>query len=322
MRKRTRDTHLPRCVYRHHGAYFYVKGGKWMKLGTTLPDALAAYARFHEAPAGGMGTLIDEAMVSITAKVKPSTARQYRVAARRLKQILFEFSPEQVKPKHVAAIKVDMKSTPNMANRYLSLLRQIFDYALEQGLVESNPALGIKRHEEAKRSRLITAEEFAAIRAKAGKRLQVIMDLLSLTGQRVNDVLRIRRADLTDDGIRFTQQKTGAKLIVRWSPALRAVVDRINTFDGNVRALTLFRNRNGKAPDYGSVHEQWSRACRLAGVSDARLHDLRAMSITQAQREGKNPTALAGHTNAAQTVRYLRDRETPIVDGPTFEAKR
>ena len=52
--------------------------------------------------------------------------------------------------------KVALASKPNYANRCLSLLGQVFDYALEQQLVDSNPVVGIKRHTEAKRKRLLT----------------------------------------------------------------------------------------------------------------------------------------------------------------------
>ena len=133
--------------------------------------------------------------------------------------MLQQFAPDQVRPKHIAAIKVALAKTPNMANRCLSLLRQVFAWALEQQLVEINPAVGIKRHLEGKRGRLISMDEYGAIYAKAGPRLQVVMDLLIRTGQRITDVLRIRRADLTEDGIRFVQQKTGAKLVVPWTPS-------------------------------------------------------------------------------------------------------
>jgi len=40
--------HLPACVYRRHGAYWYVKGGKWTRLGAELPEALSNYAGLLE----------------------------------------------------------------------------------------------------------------------------------------------------------------------------------------------------------------------------------------------------------------------------------
>ncbi|HXQ23925.1 MAG TPA: tyrosine-type recombinase/integrase, partial [Candidatus Acidoferrales bacterium] len=166
--------------------------------------------------------------------------------------------------------------------------------------------------------RLISMDEYRAIYGHAGERLQVIMDLLIRTGQRVSDVLRIRRTDLTDEGIRFVQQKTGAKLVVPWTPELRAVVDRAKLLHGNIRALTLLHNRRGKTPDYRTVALQWTKACEAAGVADAHIHDLRAVALTAARKQGLNATRLAGHSSPAMTERYLRDREEPLADGPSF----
>ena len=206
-----------------------------------------------------------------------------------------------------------------MANRCLSVLRQVFDYALEEQLIASNPAVGIKRHREHKRNRLLALTEYQAIHAAADPRLQVIMDLCIRTGQRITAVLRISRADLLEEGIRFPSHKTDAKCVVRWTPELRSVVERAKALHQNLRALTLLHNRRGKAPVYSTVKIQWNKACERAGVNDARLHDLRALAATWAKRQGKNPTELLTHTSPSQTQRYLRGREEPLVDGPSFE---
>lgn len=318
MRPRRKDRHLPPCVYHRHGAYYLVQGGKWQRLGATLPEALAEYGRRLAPASGGMDAIIDAAMVVICARVAPSTRKGYLDSARTLRHMLAEFSPQSVQPRHVVDLRQALAATPNYANRCLSVLRQIFDYALERQMVESNPCVQVKRLPERKRERLISPAEFARIRDAAPPRLQVIMDLLYLTGQRVGDVLALSRGALLDEGIAFRQQKTGARLLVRWTPDLRAVVERAKALNGNVQALTLLHNRRGKAPDYSTTKGQFTAACRAAGVADAQLRDLRAMSLTAAKAQGRNATALAGHASEAMTARYLRDRQVPVVDGPSF----
>lgn len=318
MRPRKKDRHLPACVYLRHGAYYHVRAGKWTRLGVSLSDAMRRYSVLYDGPKGGMAELISAALAEMLKGVKPNTASQYRIAAGKLAKVFAEFGPQDVRPKHVAAFKVSMIGKPNMANRCLSVLRQVFDYALERELIDSNPAASIKRLPEAKRTRLLTAKEYAAIHAKAGPRLQVIMDLLLLTGQRVGDVLGIKRTDLLEAGIAFQQQKTDGRLTVKWTPQLRAVVATAKALNRNVVALTLLHNRRGKKPDYRTVRDQWDKACEAAGVKDAHLHDLRALSATWARQQGKNPTALLGHHSASQTVRYLRDRESTLVEGPSI----
>ena len=284
-----------------------------------MPRALAEYARrVSETPKGCMGELIERVLAHIAPKMSETTNKQYRKIGHKLKEILAEFSPEQIQGKHVAAIKVRYASTPFYANRLVSVLRMVLGFAVEWQLISSNPAIGIARHTESKRERYISDAEYEAIKNHAGERLRVIMDLCYLTGQRISDVLRIRVADLNDAGIAFRQQKTGARLVVLWSDDLRAVVARAKSLHGNVRAMTLLHNRKGKAPDYGSVKHQWDVARKAAGVPDARIHDLRAKSLTDAKRQGFDAQTLAGHTDARMTARYIRLRETPEATGPSF----
>lgn len=318
MRPRTRDRHLPPCVYLRHGAFWLVKRGKWTRLGADLPTALAEYARrVTPAVAGGMPALIADALAAMPKRAASTTA-QYALAGRMLAETFAEFSPEQVEQRHIAQFRQALADTPNMANRCLSVLRQVFAYAVERQLVASNPAIGVKPYREAKRDRLIAPEEYAAIRTAAGPRLRCAIDLMALTGQRVNDVLRLRRDALREDGIYFRQQKTGAQLIVGWTPELRAAVERAKALHGNVAAFTLLHGRRGKPVDYGTVALQWRQACALAGVPDAQMRDLRAMSGTAAEAQGLDAQKLLGHTSPVMTKRYLRDRSVWVVEGPSI----
>lgn len=309
---------LPPRMHLKHGAYYYIdKSNKWHRLGANLSDALQAYAERTETVASGsMISLIATALPVITSKVKPNTKKQYTHAAERLKAIFAEFKPEDVKPKHVAQVKLKLASTPNMANRVLTVLRLIFAYAVEQQLVDWNPCIGIKRHDETKRTRLLTHDEIEAIKAKSPPRLRCMIDILTLTGQRIGDVLALKRSALTDAGIAFAQEKSGSRLVVEWTPELRAAVDAALALHKNLKAMTLFHTRKGGPPAYTTVRDQWRLACERAGVEDANLHDLRARAITDADEQGLDPQALAGHSDRRMTVRYIRQRRVPVVKGP------
>lgn len=323
-RPRKKDKHLPPCVYPKHGAYYLVKRNTWTHLGDTLAAALDAYARIVETPKGNIDALVDEAYIAIVRDLAGSTKKGYLDAAKILKRKLQQFQPHQVKPVHAASIKRSMVDKPNMCNRVLSFARQVFDYALENQWpgVEINPFVGVRRHKEHKRDRLISQAEYRAIYAQAGPRLQIIMDLLIRTGQRITAVLRIRRSDLTEQGIRFGKHKTDGKGTVAWTPELLEVRDRALALHGKLERLTLLFNRWNKAPDYRSVKKQWDTACQAAGVQDAHIHDLRAVAGTEAEEQGLNPQALLMHSSPQNTQRYLRAKKEPVVQGPSFRAKR
>jgi len=309
-----KDRHLPPCVYHKHGAYWLVKNGRWQRLGTELPPRFQARIATRRT---AFADLTDAAMATIKPAVGKSTWANYNVAARKLKYAFADIQPQLVTAADVWDFRDGYAATPNMTNRCLSLLRQILSYAVRRRILPTNPAVDIEPLPETIRDRLLTKVEYTAIHEKAGARLQGIIDMLYLTGQRVNDVLRIKRSDLSDDGIYFQQQKTGSKVLVQWTPELRALVERIKSLN-DIPAITLFQSRYRKAPDYRSVKLQWDEACAAAGVQNAQLRDLRALSLTDAEDEGKNPTALAGHSSPSMTRRYLRRKKVAKVEGPTL----
>lgn len=318
MRPRTKNPLLPKYVQPRHGAFYLTKGGKWVFLGRDLTEALARYRELVRPLAEGLPGLIDAAIADRAARIAPATLAQYKLAGEKLKIMLAEFRPEQVQPRHIAQVKRSLKATPNMANRVLSVARIVFEYAVEEQMIDSNPAIGIKRHDEATRDRLITLDEYAAIYAKAPARLQCAMDLMFLTGQRVNDVLAIRLSELGTDGIYFRQDKTEAKLVVGWTPELRDAVARARKLLRGVSGMTLLQGRHGKPVDYRSIRDCWARTCAAAGVLDAQMRDIRAMAATATRAQGGNATALLGHKSKAMTDRYLRDKVVPVVAGPSF----
>nr|WP_298118245.1 tyrosine-type recombinase/integrase [uncultured Pseudomonas sp.] len=320
MRPRKKDRHLPACMYEKHGAYYLVKKGKWTRLDSDFQVALLAYARHMMAPPeGAMAALIDKVLKHHCQGLAANTCEQYKQAAERLKDMLAEIEPHDVMPRHVAAIKMDLSDTPNMCNRILSFLRIVFQYALEWQLVDSNPCTGIRRHAEKKRDRYITDAEFRALMSHCSDYMRCIFELAYLTGQRISDVLSIRYSDISDEGIEFTQKKTGAKLIVLMTPDIKKVLDDAKALPRKVRGLTLFCTRGGGKPvSYATVKDAFARARTAAGIQNVKIHDLRAKSLTDADGEGKDAQKLGGHSDRRMTARYIRGRKHAVAQAPNM----
>lgn len=319
-RPRKTDRHLPPCVYRKHGAYYWVRGGKWTRLGETLSAALLEYARLAAPAESSVAALLDRFLGESAHRVKPSTLRQYKAAVATLKAAFVEFAPHDVRPTHVAAFMDAYAATPNMANRMRTCLKCAFDLAVRAGLCDANPVVSIGRAPEKRRTRYLTDAEYQAIRAASAPAMQCVMDLAFLTAQRIGDVLSIREQDIGPDGIQVDQQKTGRRLLLAWTPDLRAAVSAARALPGP-RRIYLLGQRNGKLRCYTGVRDNWERACIKAGIADAHLHDLRAKSLTDAKRQGLDAQHLAGHTTEAMTARYLRSKERDVVVGPSFAAE-
>src|SRR5690606_9988590 len=193
MRPRKQDRHLPSCVFEKHRAFYYVKKGKWTRLGSDLHTALVEYARIVALPENGMGALIDKALPTLTAKISESTRKQYLFSARRLQDIFAEFRADQVKHGDIVRMLDAFADKPAVGNRLLTVLRLTFQWAMDRELVDQNPCVSVKRLPQGKRDRLISAAEYTAIYKHCAPWLQVVIELCYLTGQRIGDILTIER---------------------------------------------------------------------------------------------------------------------------------
>jgi integrase len=323
IRPRSKDQDLPPCLYLKSGRYWFVKRNKWHDFGTDHYEALKRYAEAHRPKsAHGMGKLLDEWLEAAGDTVKASTLAHYRSAVEsKIKPAFIEFSPAEVESPDVAAFLYHHRAHPNMANRMRTILKMAFDLAIRQGIAKTNPVLATQRNKEKKRSRYLTDGEWSAIHAQADDTLKSIMDVSFFTAQRIGDVLKIRLADIRPTGHLYVkQEKTGKELLIEITPELRAALDSAKA-KGSVRSLYLFSQRTGKPWSYWGIRDKWKAAATAAGVEDTRLHDNRAKSITEANRQGLDAQMLAGHSSQKQTDSYIRDREIAVAKPPSFRKK-
>ena len=90
-----------------------------------------------------------------------------------------------------------------------------------------------------------------------------------------------------------------------------------------MRGLTLFCTRGGGKPvSYETVKDAFRKACDEAKVTGATIHDLRAKSLTDTDKQGNDAQKLGGHTDARMTKRYLRLREIDVAQPPAMPKER
>lgn len=281
------------------------------------------YASIVAVPENGFPALVDKALPHITEPVAPSTARIYTRCAGILKEMFAEFRPEQITHGSIVQMQDMWRDRTATANHLLTTLKLIYQWAMDREIVSMNPTLSVKRLPAGKRDRLITWPEYMAIYNCAQDWVQVIMDLCYLTGQRIGDVLKIEYSHLKEDGIFIEQEKTGKKLVIAWTPELRAVVERARTLKYSIKSVKyIVSGRAGTKRFHSNVWRYFKKAAKEAGIPDVTLHDLRAMSGTEADREGKNAMELLGHTDAHTTKIYLRDKAPKRVSGPSKKHKK
>lgn len=301
-------------MHEKHGAFYLVRKNKWTRLAGNKHDALVEYARLTAGPdKGAMGELMTKVLADLKLTVAASTLKHYGISSRKILDAFVEFSPQQVKPKHIARFLDDMKATPSAANHCHALLRNMFKRAVRWGVVESDPTRDIEQFKVGGRDRLITDKEWNAIRKEASPTMQCLMDIAYITGQRKGDVMAIKYSDISESGVFIKQQKTKTRRLIEMTPDLSKAIEAAKALHPSIKGMTLFHKGDGKPLSSTTMYGHWRRACDAAGVVGANFHDIRAGTATDADEAGMDSQSLLGHTTESSHKRYLRSKKVKKV---------
>lgn len=288
-RPRTRYKDLPRGLYKDAAGRFYLKafdedgrrrlGGKSsLPLGRDPGAARRRWAevygfRDHEPPAAGtLAELVDRFLEDDlpranprTGKPKyaPRTQREYRRIAAKL---LSAYGGRKYARSEAEAARGGFFRTMDVAshlraaesagkavqgNRDMAVLASIFRFAKSVGLTEYNPCRGAERNPETPREQLPDDALFLELYEAASPVLRCLMDVATMTGSRVGDILRITEADWTEAGLMIVPAKVRRgqarrKQLFERTAELAEVVERARVLKH--RTLVRERDRTGRKP--------------------------------------------------------------------------
>lgn len=322
-RPRKGDQFLPKRVYRRSGSYYFVGvDSKWINLGRSYPKAMAEYAKLVDD--GGqelstMGDVIGRYLREVAPGKAEATFKGNVYQAKFLKEVFGDVRPGDITPQHIYRY-LDLRGRKSevQANREFALLSHIFKKAIRWGVVESNPCRDIEKFKERPRERYIEDNEYLAFREFAGADIAAYMDLKYLTGLRRSDMLSLRLSDLQDDGIHVTVNKTGKRIIISWTPQLRAAVEAVKKLKRPIRGLHLFCTRKGQPYTPSGFSSIWQRKMRKAladGVLQERFteHDIRAKTASDSKNL-EHARKLLAHLDGKITEKVYRSRKAEIVE--------
>ncbi len=338
---------LPKSVFEKSNTYWLVRteGAKrvWVKLSRVRDGLPALYKALAEAMAAPPAADLMPAVIAAWQdKVMPShaekTQRDDRAMCKRIAEAFPDFTAAQVEPPDVAAFLDQFEDKPRSYNAYRGMLRELMRFAESRGHRRegSNPVVSIRTKKTSARERYITDSELRRIKVAAmrwtdrhggeldssgkkrirpsGPMLCALIDMAVLTGQRIGDLLRLEWSAFGKDGVQFKQQKTGAKVLIEWSPKLKEVEARLRAMRKERRGFiaNVFTTQDGKEYSYWGATAAWRRAVKKAGMADTTFHDLRAKAGTEKEAaEGmQEARILLGHTTENQTKDYVRNKSS------------
>lgn len=316
-RPRKHAKHLPANMQHRHGAYYFVKAGKWTRLAADYGPALLKYAELVGSPPQ-VQTVKDAVWHYIehrSGKLAKATLEGYRYSAANVCAVFGHVALADMTPAMI--YRYISEAGTVQANRDKALLSAAFSHARNLGAFAGiDPTKGLQhRNEEKPRQRYVTDGELAVLVNAASPKLGCILRFSYLTGMRQGDVLRVRLADLDAEGIHFTAGKNGARQVVTWSPELTAVVDdakrlwrrfgREHLFESSPKGRHAAR---GPGPyTTGGLRALWRVARLKTGIQDVRLHDLRGKAGSDVGTQ-EDAQRLLGHADGKVTGRHYRRR--------------
>ncbi len=249
-------------------------------------------------------------------RYKPSTKKGVRsVLAARILPAFGARPVDRITPAQVGRW-FDAYTAPGNANHALALFRQIMNVAIARGLIETNPARGLKRNRRPALTRFLSREEIGRLHRvldrqtrKSGRQQADIIRLLLLTGCRRGEIVQLRWSAVQDDMLVLADSKTGPRTVPLNTQA-RRILERQRRDGSQFVFPSPFDPARPRRPDL----RLWYRVRREAGIEDVRLHDLRHTHASHAVMNGVPVpvvSRLLGHSNVRMTLRYahLGDRD-------------
>lgn len=319
-RQRKHHKHLPVRMRFRHGAFYYAAPTGWVHLGREYSDALKAYADIvgRKVTVSTVKQAIDSYLAHNAARLRPVTLINYQFNAKRLVPVFGHMPLDAVKASDVYRYMHEWGDV--QANRDRALLSAVFSHARHIGAFDGvDPTKGLQfRNTEKPRKRYITDAELAQLANVSSLKMACIIRFAYLTGMRQADVLSVRLADLTPDGIYYKAGKTGKESLVEWSDELRAVVALANSQWRRFGREYLFESmprQGGKPGRYtgSGIRAMFRRVTAKAGLPDVTFHDLRRKAGSDV--ELMDAQTLLQHSDGKVTARHYRakiDRVKPV----------
>lgn len=304
---------LPRLRWKGNAAYFDTqqRPRKWIALGSHWPTAHKRYLELIQTPprVGTVDAALAAHLSAIAGRLTVGTKGMYRAWRMHLSAVFGHLPLDVVTQADILRYLDDCPRTSGRGE--IAVLSGAYRWAMRHGLVTANPCVGARSDRpRARRCRYLSRDELAAVRKHCAPLMQTAIDLAYLTGLRVSELIALRWEDF---GLGHVQRlKDGHRSRYRMTADLRSVLAGARALQADPNQFVLAHK--GAPLNRHTVGWWWRKACRLAGVTDAHWHDIRAKAATDHDAAGGDATALLGHRSRQTTATYLRGRQIQQIE--------
>jgi len=221
----------------------------------------------------------------------------------------------------VIAWRIKSGNDESTSNRYLALLKKMFNVAIDEGYLRENPARKIKKYSEKDRTndRVFSEEEEAKLMKASSPRLRSVIFVVLNTGLRLGEALSLKwdLIDFKKRALTVERTKSGKPLTIFINGDLWKELKRLRSLDGT--STYVFENPKTGKP-ITTIRTAFEGACGRAEITGLTFHRLRhtvASRLIERHADIEEVRSLLGHSNMAITQRYVHatdDRRRAAVE--------
>ena len=216
----------------------------------------------------------------------------------------------------------ELKRSPTTISRNLASVRCFYKFLIFRGLVENNPAKGIKLEKTVKKlPQVLSGEEIELLLAQPditepkGCRDKAMLELLYATGIRASELINLNIKDLNlRSGVLYCRGSKGVRSIPVYPSAVVAVSDYIYRMRGLITGPesgnALFVNLNGGRLTRQGFWKIVKGYATEAGITkEITPHTLRhsfALHLLQNGASVKDIQTMMGHADISSTQVYVQ----------------
>ncbi|WP_455480506.1 tyrosine-type recombinase/integrase [Bartonella sp. B12(2025)] len=241
-----------------------------------------------------------------------ATKRQRELILMKVCDAIGNLPYREIKKAHITAGVERRKETPTTAQNFLKALNGLFKWAIDQGLLENNPAFGVKRPPLKNKDGFPawTEEDIEQYYQQwpSGTHERVLIDVLLYTGLRRGDAVRIGWKNVKDNIIHLKTEKSQFKTDV-FLPILPELAETLKI--GPAGDETFICGKSGNKLVKESFGNLFREACNAAGIKKS-AHGLRKLAATRAANSGATVSqmkALFGWTEDKMASLYTKSAD-------------
>lgn len=241
-----------------------------------------------------------------------------------MKDIIAGKSRISVKTKKLRG-KAIVRGGAGTATRTIGLLGGILTYAVDAGIIDTNPTHGVKKPKYAIRTRRLTEEEYRTLgimlrEAAKIEKYEITIDIIrqiALTGCRRGEIIGLKwsEADAASSCLRLADSKEGASIRPIGLPVVEYLDERRKALEG---AMGTYVFPGSRAEDcaFGSFPNHWEQIFKNSPLAGITPHVLRHSFASIANDLGFTEVtiaALVGHAKGTVTSKYIHSLDTALI---------